>query len=270
MERQRHKGAFLLVEGAHDARRFKKFFDDTSCSIINCFGKDNVTGTIENEQNSANDDVIGFVDVDFDRITGTHADNDDIIHSVHHDFDLDVCLSDAIERYFIEVCDERKVVDFGGCRPCVTNILESLKPLSALRYANQRHRLGYSLKELKHDEFYDGATVDIDALINHVSDARFDTVGHRQALRGYISQYTSSDLNLLQLTNGHDFCAALGISLRSRIGRRNNPQTWGSEVEKHLRLAFDINDFRETGILRLIQNWEQRNGHRILKGSTMQ
>jgi hypothetical protein len=41
LERQVHKGSFLLLEGQEDLDRFLKF-TDTSGSTVNCFGRRNL------------------------------------------------------------------------------------------------------------------------------------------------------------------------------------------------------------------------------------
>lgn len=265
MERQHHKGAFILLEGAHDIKRFRKFFDQQVSSIVNCYGKENVVGTIDLEQNSGHSDVIGFADVDFDRVLNMHADNEDIIYSFCHDFDMDVCHSDAVCRYLDEMGDGNKIGALGGHRPCVDNLLTALKPLSALRFANAKHNLNYSLKDLRHDEFFDGSSIDVEAMIDHVSDGKFNTQVYKDALAQHINHYRAADFDLRQFTNGHDFFAALGIALRDKLGSRNVPQTWRSEVEKHLRLTFDLEDFRQTGCLPQIHEWQTRSGFRVLR-----
>jgi hypothetical protein len=266
MERQRHKGAFLLFEGTNDIKRFKKFFDGAVCSFVNCLGKDNVLGAIEDEQNAGREDVLGFADADFDRALNVFVDNDDVIFSQCHDFDLDISASDAIHRYFDEVADGQKVDGCGGCLACVNQILDAIKPLSAMRFANERHQLGYCLKDVRHDAFFDGHAVDVAAMINSVSQGRFSSARHKAALLQHINRYHAAAFDLGQFTNGHDFFAALGIALRSRLGNRQVQQTWRSEVEKHLRLTFDVGDFQETGCLPKIKSWEARSGFQVLKG----
>jgi hypothetical protein len=266
MERQCHKGVFLLMEGASDAKRFSKFFDATTCSIINCYGKDNLVGAIELMQDVGHEDCIGFADADFDRILNTHVANDDIVHSQFHDFDIDICATDALNRYLCEMGDESKVARHGGHPGCVESILLGIKPLSAMRFANCKHTLGYRLTELELSDFYDGSTVDIDLMIDIVSRGAMSSSAHRAALRSHIDRYTASEFDLWQFTNGHDFIAALGIALRSRLGSRRDVHTWRSEVEKHLRLTFDVNDFRGLAISARIAEWEQgRTNLRVIR-----
>ena len=263
MLRQTHKGMFVLLEGAGDFKRFKKFYSEEAI-LVNCWGKDNVYGAIDIEQNSAREDVIGFVDSDFDNIHGDGEDNEDVVRSRFHDFDVDVCATGVFARYLAEVGDPAKVEAEGGAQACVECLLQALKPLSALRYASVRNDLGYSLTKLDHAEFFDGHVIDVSAMIDHVSYGKFSSQEHKDGLRARIDQYLAPDFDLWQFTNGHDLIAALGIALRGRFGNRHRVLTNRSEVEKHLRLAFDVADFQHTGHLAAIRNWEQTRAVTLL------
>ena len=70
--------------------------------------------------------------------------------------------------------------------------------------------------------------------------------------------------DLWQSTNGHDFCAALGVSLRGTLADRKHPQTTPDEVEKHLRLALSEADFRNMGVYRSLRQWQSDNNIRLL------
>lgn len=45
LNRQQHRGSFLIVEGPDDARLMRKFID-TSCQLVVAFGYDQVSGAI--------------------------------------------------------------------------------------------------------------------------------------------------------------------------------------------------------------------------------
>ena len=270
MERQRHKGSFLLVEGVHDVKRIRKFLDNGKCSIINCYGKENVIETADIEQSSGLGDVLGLVDADFDRLLGGVKEYDDVIYSQYHDFEVDICSASVIGRYLHEVGDEAKVDVHGGHSGCVCHLLTALKPLSAMRFCNERHALGYSFKALNLEDFFDGHDIDVTAMVDSVSTGKFSGMSHRAALLEYIERYCSADLDLWQLTNGHDLVAALGIALRDRFGARRVPHTWRGEVEGHLRLALDRDDLAEIGLLQRIAEWEAANGRSLLKSQFRQ
>jgi hypothetical protein len=259
MERQLHKGAFILVEGANDIKRFQKFFREGACSFVNCYGKDNVVGTIEIEENDGREDVLGLVDSDFDKFHQIDLSDDNLIVSCFHDFDLDVCSTEVVGRYLVEMSQEHKVSAKGGAAACVAGLLEALKPLSAARYASVKYNLRYSFKNLDYETFFDGSAINVAALIDHLSTGALGSAQHREVLADRINQFVQSDIDLWHVTNGHDFMAALGIALRCHLGNRWAAQTGRGEIERHLRLAFDIADFAQCGLLEKLTAWEQRN-----------
>jgi len=68
------------------------------------------------------------------------------------------------------------------------------------------------------------------------------------------------------LANGHDVCAFVGIALRHLIGSRKVPQTWGSEIEAGLALAFDEQMFKKTAVYSSLATWElQSQTFRLFK-----
>ena len=265
MERQKHKGSFLLVEGSTDAKRIDKFVDKVRCSVVNCYGKSNVIETIDLMQDVGLEDSIGLVDADFDRLRSKALAVEGVIVSTFHDFDLDNALTGVIDRYLMEVADEAKLAAKGGPRPCVERLMHSIKPLSTLRYANELRKLRYNLKRLNLEDFFDGDTLDIDRLIDVVSVGAFGSEEHKKVLRGHMDELMALDLDVLQLTNGHDFLAALGIALREQIGSRKVPQTWRSEIEMHLRFGLTADDFISTVAYVEICEWESSTGLGVLK-----
>ena len=266
MERQKHKGSFLLVEGATDMKRLERLIDENVCAFVNCFGKDNVLEAIEQIYDDGILGVLGMVDADFDRTLGRLVPHEGVVHSDTHDFDLDTATTTALERYLREVASEAKLVQFGGPRGLLEFLLDAIRPLSAMRFSNEKHQLGYVLKDLKIDEFFNGQRIDIDLMVESVSQGKLGRSENKNVLRNHIDRYASSNLDRLQLSCGHDFCYALGISLRNIAGDRRAPQTWRSEIEMHLRLAMDADHFRETEACSGIGQWEDENApYRVLR-----
>ena len=268
MERQRHKGAFLLVEGGTDIKRFERAVDESACSFVNCFGKPNVMDAIERLYDDGFEGALGLIDADFDRLLDTIAAHEGLVVSQYHDFDLDASSSSCFERYMSEVSDTSKVNAQGGLRAVFDAVIAAIRPLSAMRFANVKHQLGYSLSRIDLHTVFDGRVLNVDALIDAVSHGRFSSQAAKAALRAYINKYAQSALDPMQLTSGHDFCAALGIVLRDLAGARRVAQTWRSEIELHFRLAYDQRDFAGTVPYSDIQTWEAANTpYRILRAA---
>lgn len=259
MERQIHKGSFILVEGETDELRIGKFIDKCSCSIIIAFGKSNIIQAIELLLDDGIPGCLGMMDADFDRVSGALPDDEGIILSQHHDFDLDVICSPALTRYLKEVADEAKLKAFGGSDGVLKYVAESIRALSAARWANQREKLKYRLKDMNVANFYDDAAINKAALIDEIFAGRNPSAEARDKLSALIDKYAKLNVDILQITCGHDFCAALGIALRNQLGSRLGPQSWRSEVELHLRLTYDRADFENSPTFAAIKSWEAEN-----------
>jgi hypothetical protein len=210
--------------------------------------------------------ALGLVDADFDRLLSKYQKHEGLIWSDTHDFDLDIARTSVLDRYLSEVADEDKISRLGGPQALFTKILELLRPLSAMRFANEKHSLGYNLQSLKIYTFFNGSVIDVAEMVQAVSQGRFSNAKDRENLTRMIERYRNTKFDLSQFTSGHDFCAALGIILREKIGSRHLMQSLRSEVEMHLRLTIDIDHLQETTVYGSITQWQQENvPYRVLK-----
>ena len=259
MQRQIHKGTFALVEGVTDFKRFQKMIDELSCCIIICHSKRNVVEAVDLLYDEGFAGVIGLADADFDRILNKELVHEGLVYSATHDFDLDMACTQALTRYFNEVCEHNKLSALGGAHGVLQHTLEALRPLSALRYANQRHNLRYRLGDLDLADFYDGIRIDVDSMINAASTGKFNDPKSRTNLKEHVQKYANADYDLHQFISGHDVCAAIGVCLRSHLGQRRLAQTLRSEIEMHLRLSIHRPDLDETGLSSRIVAWELEN-----------
>ena len=145
-------------------------------------------------------------------------------------------------------------------------LLNAVKPLSVLRYVNHHQQLRYRLTDVRHSDIINDGTVDVDLLVEHVSQGSFSGTEKKKKLSQLVRGHLSSRHDPLQLTNGHDFLALLGIALRSDLGRRLPPQTWQSEVQIHFRLAYSEEDFVQSGVFEAIVRWQTENPpYKVLK-----
>ncbi len=267
-ERQIHKGSFLLLEGDRDIKRFTKFVDEYACSIQNCFGRENLLGAIEILLDEGFPGVLGLADADFDRINGGIPVSELIIFSESHDFDLDVARSGVFDRYLAEVGHADKCAELGGPVAIRAWLLEACKPLSVLRYVSHSQDLGYRLNRIQHREICRDCLVDVDLLVEHVSTGRFSETARKSHIKRLIQNHCQQQYDAHEITNGHDFLSMLGLALQTKLAARLPPQTWGSEVEVHFRLAFSEDDFVRTPLCAAILRWQADNEpYIILKAS---
>lgn len=258
-ERQVHKGSILLLEGPTDVKRFAEFLDDFECSIANCYGRGKAGKAIRLLSEDGFLGVLAVLDCDFDRILKRLVEHENIVYSDLHDYDIEWITDDVFRRYLFQVGDSAKCSAMGGHQQILQKVLKGIKPLSILKLLNANGNIRFKLSMLKMEDFSDGFSVDIDKLVDGVFEGRTADANAKADLRQKIERLVPRNFDLLQISNGHDVMTAIGLALRGGIGSRSIPQTWGSEIELHLRLTFTDAEFMKASIYNGIIEWEYLN-----------
>lgn len=261
MERQAlKKFSFLLLEGDTDVRRFERHINSTCCSVVNCYGrKRNAIEAIELLYDEGFPGALAVVDTDFDRIMGKLKAHEGIIYSEGHDLDIDWVTPDVIGRYLVEVGDKNKSSACGSSSIIIDKILIGLKPVSVAKLMNEMKVVDYKLSNIDVSKCFVNFGIDIDEYVKLVFDGYPPDPGAQYLLKQKITSWAGKRYDLRQITNGHDFHCALGACLRNELGSRAPAQTWGSEVESHLRLTHDEKDFKMTAVYAAITTWTKEN-----------
>lgn len=264
--RQADKRTVLVLEGETDARVFDRFIDKEACDIEIGFGRKNVIEAIDLLEDEGFVGVIGVADADFDRLLGVEHNLENLCLTDCHDLDLSIFASSALERYLAEHADPKllSAACKGDLQEFRRLILTTSLELSCCRLASEKYGLRLYFKDLRHDQYVDlSLTVDVQLLTNDVIQ-RSNTRCTVDQLGRLIVAETDADHDLYQLANGHDVAAVLGIALRKLLGARRVEQTWASEIEAGLRLAFDWEAARGTALFGCLRAWEDSNRpHRI-------
>lgn len=260
MLRSADKRTILVLEGENDEKALGRFVDPTACDVEIAFGKPNLLGAFDLLEEEGFRGIIGIVDADFDRVIGVQMSLENICVTDYHDLDLTIFSTAALERYLLEHADSEAVSSLGGCSGVRELLLGSAVPLSCSRYISDRdgHRLYF--KDIKYEDFVnvESVAIDIDSLCTIVID-RSNTRCLPDQLSRLISIEMANGHDLMQLSRGHDVAAFLGLALRKRIGSRRVQQTWSSEIEAGLRLAFEWAHFTTTQLYQCLRGWEAGN-----------
>jgi Protein of unknown function (DUF4435) len=262
MVRQVHKGTILILEGETDARVFARFIDCRSCDIEVGFGKKNVIEALDLLEEGGVPGVVAVIDADFDRLLGTTYRPENLCITDAHDLDLTIFLSAALDRYIAEYADvdlfkNKFKSDLWAVRDRVVN---ASLPLAYCRFTSEHRNLGLYFKDLKHHEFVnlDDLSIDSSTLVAELI-SRSSTRCTVSNLKIYIANEAARKHDPFQLANGHDVAAILGIALRKLLANRKTVQTWASEVEAGLRLAFDWEALAGTALYQGLRDWEANN-----------
>ena len=267
MERQKHKGAFLLLEGSTDIKRLSKFSNASLCSMVNSYGREHALKALNLLDDEGFEGVLAIVDADFDRITKSIESHDAVIYSETHDLDLDWAHPEVIGRYLQEVGDVMKCKSFGSTESIIAAIIEGLRPVSYARLLNKRGIIRYKLSDVELANCFGGLSVDVSKYVNEICSVRNITNAQkREKLNEDIVNALSREAhNPYQVTNGHDFNCALGIALRNELGSRRDIHTWTSEIELGIRLTYNRDEFRQSLVYRGVKAWEAKNpSYRVL------
>jgi len=204
--------------------------------------------------------ALAVIDADFDRITGNLDQHEGLIYSQNHDLDLDWARPEVIARYLAEVGEKTKCDLHGSPGEIIEKILVGLKPISVARLLNHCKHITYKLSDIDISACFANFSVDIDGYVASIFQNRPPVpIAKKEALKQQIARAAGKEYDLYQLTNGHDFHCALGASLRHDLGSRRHFHTWGSEVEKHLRLTLNDSDFKRLLVYGAICEWVRKN-----------
>jgi len=267
--RQTHKGSFILVEGAWDDRVFSRFVDSDRCSIEVSFGKSNAIEALNLLEEDGFEGIVAIVDMDFDGLDGVDHQLDGLIVTDHHDLDLTILLSPALSTFLDFRADPARIksVANGDLSVIVDLILKAGETLGHCRWLSSKHDLMLDFKNLNF-EFINQATLECDdvhataEIISKSPAAKCNGMQLGERLRAARAQ----QVDLKQLVCGHDATTVLGIALRQMLATRPKPQTWRSEIEAGLRMAFDYASFQSTNIYSSLRQWEANNDrYKILR-----
>ncbi|CAN7166217.1 hypothetical protein LJR011_000195 [Agrobacterium tumefaciens] len=263
MERQASSSAFILMEGATDIRRFESFLDEETVSSVNCWGKSKLLSASKKLNEVGFQGFVSLADADFDRILGGPEVIANVCYSENHDFDMDAFRTDVFSRYLAEVADKSLCGAFSQSADIREKVAVGLKALSAAKLANCRGTIKAKFSELNWIPSFDGFDLNREQLAFII--LKKDNPD-RDMISRILELITAEEHHdVWQLTNGHDFACALGVSLRTKISNRKHPQTTGEEVEKHIRLALSESDFRSMEVYRFLCGWQTSNRYRTLK-----
>lgn len=259
MERMVHRGSFLLLEGATDLKRFRPFVDQELCSMVICNSVQKAFRAMKLLKKRSFKGALAVLDRDFNSIRGIFADWGDIIRSENHDLDLDWIHTEAVIRYLAEVGDEEKILNKGGVHVIVDEIHKTLRPVSTARYLGVTRLFRFKTSGVDVGKFFVCGEDICAEYCNELATAGYVDFSIIDWMIIEIKKEMKFPKEDRQMNNGHDFSSALGKMLRSEIGCRKTPHTWGSEVETHIRLSFRDEDFLSLSVFRDIVEWENRN-----------
>lgn len=261
MERQVHKGAFLIVEGASDDRTLRNFIDQNQCSLVISFGKENAIEALKLLEDEGFAGVVCLVDADFDAIDGETYDCDSLIMTDLHDMDMMMFMSSAFKSALASMGDAGRCDRVHADRDHIRKVvLDAAVPLASVRWLSKRRNWRLDFKEL---DFSFISAVDlscdlelmVDTVLANSSPKAADAA--RPILKSAFKPVDGFDPGMF--CGGHDVMVIFGISLTALLGHRGKAETSGARIEAVFRSAYSLADFAATAVRDKLVGWEAAN-----------
>ena len=244
----------VIVEGITD-RVYRYLFDDTKVIFEKYGSCDGITNLIESLDADFKDSFIVIKDADFDHLDKiSYPQYTNFFETDTHDIETMMLSVNTIEQKLsIEFLSE---VRKGFIQTC----MEHLEPLSYLKWFNMKNHLNLIVKEIKLGTVYDGLRkINLKDCENELykdkkNQERCSCVADK--VSEFMKKFNTDDK--WNLVNGHDLCIALNIYFKN-LGKSV------SDIDKCLRMAYTMNDFKKTELYNSIKKWEVLHNKIIIR-----
>lgn len=249
--------SFIFVEGEDDISVMGDILDENNTILYESYGgKQDIINLMRNEFNSENR-VIAIVDKDYDDV----LEDDRIFYYDYCNLEMMIISDDKVFNKLIFKLLTKKS-DYTPYRALVLN---NLSAFSAVRKTNANMDWGLQLSKIPINAFFnikDNARESVYNLVQNKNSIDFAL--DKQQLCEQTEWKICSE-NLLNYTNGHDFCEALSIYLKTvHLEKRNIKKLGKKDVELLLSMVFDWNAFYRTQLYQHVKQYQELNNLKII------
>lgn len=264
MTRAGFPGTVLIVEGDHDCRIYERFASAGDCRVIPAHGKTNAVDAITIIQKARMPGVLAIVDADFWHILGVPHNLTDIIPTDAHDIEVIMVESQALDVVLREYGVGKKIKAFITANRAAhlrDVLLARALPLGLLRLVSEENSLRLKFKGLDYSTVVSRTSLHIDekALVREIMKL---TRGHGITtirITKLLKQARKRRCDARQACSGHDVTAITAIALQHAIGGHKIGLATAENVERWLRMSYDLRAFKTTDIYRQTKAWEAAN-----------
>ena len=264
MTRSGFRGTILVVEGGHDCRIYERFVRDGDCRVIPAHGKDNACEAIAIAERAATPGVLAVVDADFWRIVGIPHASTNIIATDAHDIEAMMIESRALDVVLREYAISKKAKAFVAANKAAhlrdVLFLRAL-PLGLLRLISEERSLRLKFRGIDHSVIVSRSSLIIDEKLLAAEVAKLTGAGRvspDQVVR-LLKQSKKRRCEARQACCGHDMTAIIAIALQYAVGAQKASIATSENVERWLRMSYDLRDFRTTNLYSETKTWEAAN-----------
>jgi 5S rRNA maturation endonuclease (ribonuclease M5) len=256
-----HEGVFLIVEGHSDKLIYERLVNKQEVRVTIASGKNNAIkalSILEKEDNFRR--VVAVIDADFSRIEQQIPDSNNLFLTDEHDLEMMLIKSAAFDKLLKERGSEEKIKAF--TEDIRETLLKLGQEIGKLRLLSLRNKLDLKFEGLKFGKFIDKEklSINIDELISSIKNHSQKLSLDEQQIKQDLSVISDENHDPWQLCCGHDFISILAIALWKVLGTWNANDVKKEDLERELRLAYELSYFYQTQIYQLMVNW-QSNHH---------
>jgi 5S rRNA maturation endonuclease (ribonuclease M5) len=257
--RSDHEGVFLIVEGHSDKLIYERLVNKQEVRITIASGKNNAIKALSILEKENFCRVFAVIDADFSRIEQQIPDSNNLFLTDEHDLEMMLIKSAAFDKLLKERGSEEKIAAFS--KDIRETLLKLGQEIGKLRLLSLRNKLDLKFEGLKFGKFIDKEklSINIDELIRSIKNHSQKLSLDEQQIKQDLSVISDENHDPWQLCCGHDFISILAIALWKVLGTRNANDVKKEDLERELRLAYELSYFYQTQIYQLMVNWQSNN-----------
>ncbi|MCZ8065714.1 MAG: DUF4435 domain-containing protein [Microcystis sp.] len=258
--RSDHEGVFLIVEGHSDKLIYERLVNKQEVRITIASGKNNAIKALSILEKENFCRVFAVIDADFSRIEQQIPDSNNLFLTDEHDLEMMLIKSAAFDKLLKERGSEEKIAAFS--KDIRETLLKLGQEIGKLRLLSLRNKLDLKFEGLKFGKFIDKEklSINIDELIRSIKNHSQKLSLDEQQIKQDLSVISDENHDPWQLCCGHDFISILASALCKVLGTWNANDLKKEDLERELRLAYELSYFYQTQIYQLMVNW-QSNHH---------
>ncbi len=258
--RSDHEGVFLIVEGHSDKLIYERLVNKQEVRITIASGKNNAIKALSILEKENFCRVFAVIDADFSRIEQQIPDSNHLFLTDEHDLEMMLIKSAAFDKLLKERGSEEKIAAFS--KDIRETLLKLGQEIGKLRLLSLRNKLDLKFEGLKFGKFIDKEklSINIDELIRSIKNHSQKLSLDEQQIKQDLSVISDENHDPWQLCCGHDFISILASALCKVLGTWNANDLKKEDLERELRLAYELSYFYQTQIYQLMVNW-QSNHH---------
>ena len=261
MMRPQYTGSVVIVEGDSDARVYGRFIDDIRCRIVPAHGKSNVLIAMGLLDRNRTRGILAIIDCDFSHLDGIEESSANIMTTDTHDLETMIIKSKALDIVMAEFGSKSRARRVGASIRDM--LLEATVPIGYLRWVSSKNQenLGVSFRDIpypkviKTDEM--SMEANIDAIITEAK-ARSQHVPFDDGeLKAKVTSLLESQPHdPWHVCRGHDMIHILAIGFNEVFGNRQAKRATYEQIDKIMRIAYDITEFAKSNLCSLLREWE--------------